>query len=96
MKFNMKYVYELIDIYGNVVYVGETKQPKLRFRQHRGRKASQFYGRQIVMNIVGTYPNSKEAFAKQCELQKEYGLMTDSEKYSANGKCTDNVSRHRK
>lgn len=83
----MKYLYELIDIYGSVVYVGETKHPKLRFRQHRGRKASQFYGRQLVMNIVDTYPTGKLAFAAQCELQREYGLVTDSEKYADNGRC---------
>lgn len=84
----IKYVYELIDLYGNVVYVGETKNPKLRLRQHTGRRSSRFYGHQLTLNVVGRYSNKGEAFKVQCELQKEYGLVTDSEKYSNNGKMS--------
>ena len=32
------------------------------------------------MNIVSEYETKKEAFDHQCELQKEYGLITDRER----------------
>jgi predicted GIY-YIG superfamily endonuclease len=76
------FVYELINLLGTVEYVGETRDPKRRFRQHVGSKpgigTGKFYKRQdLFMNIVSEYATKKEAFDKQCELQTSYGLKTD-------------------
>jgi hypothetical protein len=74
---------------GTVEYVGESTNPKERYRMHTRSKPSEtqrsgkFYGRQdIIMNIVTEFNSKKEAFDYQCQLQKEYGLISDSEKLS--------------
>jgi predicted GIY-YIG superfamily endonuclease len=76
-----RYVYELVNLMGTVEYVGETKQPKKRFCEHVKWSRGKFYGRaDIIMNIASEFDTKKEAFIHQCELQKQYGLITDSEK----------------
>ena len=73
-----KYVYELYNLLGTVEYVGETINPKDRFRKHTKSKAGKFYGRaDIQMNVVKDFDNKKEAYSYQCKLQKHYGLKTD-------------------
>jgi predicted GIY-YIG superfamily endonuclease len=77
-----KYVYELVNLMGTIEYVGETVRPKIRFNEHKS-KDGKFYGRQdISMYIVKEFDNKKEAWNYQCQLQKEYGLITDSEQNS--------------
>ena len=76
------YVYELINLYGSVEYVGETTRPYARFAEHtKYNKKSKVFGRSdVFMNIVKEFKDRKSAFAYQVELQKEYGHITDSEK----------------
>jgi predicted GIY-YIG superfamily endonuclease len=87
------YVYEIRNSLGIVEYVGETANPKERFGRHVWRRpcltkkgnvsngVGGFYGRtDVSLNIVKEFDNRKDAFNYQCELQKEYGFKTDSEK----------------
>jgi hypothetical protein len=83
------YVYELVNLMGTVEHVGETTRPIKRFANHIKHKPSKgngiglFYGRHdLIMNIVSKHYSKLEAFNYQCELQKQYGLKTDREKYS--------------
>ena len=87
----MKYVYELINLMGTVEYVGETQNPKRRFREHTRSKPTsglgvgKFYGRtDIFINIVKEFDNRKDAYDYQCKLQKEYGLISDVEVFHKN------------
>ena len=76
------FVYELINLYGTVEYVGETTMPKLRFRNHTKHKPSagngKFYGRQdLVMNIVASFTDRKKALKLEGELKLHYNLKWD-------------------
>jgi hypothetical protein len=81
----MVYVYELYNENGIVEYVGESKNPKLRFHRHinlkRTNGTGKFFGRKdLQQRIVAEYENKKEAFKHQTELQKLYGLDVDMQK----------------
>ena len=76
-----RYVYELVNLMGTVEYVGETKQPNKRFCEHVKWSRGKFYGRSdIFMNIVTEFDDRRDAYYYQCNLQKEYGLVTDRER----------------
>ena len=73
------HVYVLVNSNGIVEYVGETINPKRRFNEHKW-KNGKFYNRtDISMHVVKLCDNKKTAWNYQCLLQKEYGLITDSE-----------------
>jgi hypothetical protein len=95
-----KYVYELYNLLGTVEYVGETINPKERFRYHTKLKPKigsgwgKFYGRlDIQMNVVKDFNNKKDAYEYQCQLQKYYGLITDSELVSKGKKGKHGVNK---
>jgi len=76
------YVYELFNLVGTIEYVGETIDTKQRFRAHKC-KNGKFHNRtDISMNIVKEFNSKKDAYIYQCQLQKDYGLETDSERWS--------------
>ena len=91
----MYYLYELINSLGTIEYVGQTKNPDKRFRQHIFTKPvnsnkhsgnGKFYGRQdIFMNIVGTYNTENEVRNSEYSLQLEWGLPTDKFKNKSGG-----------
>jgi ribosomal protein L37AE/L43A/predicted GIY-YIG superfamily endonuclease len=77
------YLYELIDQYGTVCWVGVTYRPEYRFNQHTRVRPNPnkktgygtFYGRtDLQMNIVNIYTVRKEALADEILLKLEYGL----------------------
>ena len=85
----IRYVYELVNLMGTVEYVGESKNPIKRFYGHTKQKPNnnaspgfgKFYGRcDLLINVVDSFDNKKEAFEYQCNLQRYYGLETDGEK----------------
>ena len=86
----MKYVYEMINLLGTIEYVGETSNPKRRFKEHTKNRPlrsglGKFFGRaDIIMNIVKEFDNRKDAYQYQCKLQKEYGLISDAEVFNKN------------
>ena len=95
------YVYELYNLLGTIEYVGETTVPKHRLRCHKCKSKSsgngKFYGRtDISMNIVKEFNSKKEAYAYQCQLQKQYGLETDAETNSKSKKGIPKSVEHNK
>jgi predicted GIY-YIG superfamily endonuclease len=84
------YVYELINNSYTVEYVGHTYRPKHRFYQHTKLKSSsghgKFYGRQdLIMNIVKTFDNKKDARLFEGELKLSYGMEWTEKTGSING-----------
>jgi len=67
------YVYELYDLYGSCVYVGETINPKRRLWQHTY-KTGKFYGVQVTMYIVTEFTNRKDALSLEGQLKLQYGF----------------------
>jgi predicted GIY-YIG superfamily endonuclease len=86
------YVYELINHYGTIEYVGETYRPKGRMYDHTKCKPSgrngKFYGRQdLVMNIVSVFDNRKDARELEGKLKLDYGMEhTEITRTSKGGK----------
>jgi hypothetical protein len=86
----MKFVYELFNLMGTIEYVGETCNPKRRFKEHTRNKPlkpglGKFYGRaDIIMNVLKQFDNRKDAYQYQCKLQNEYGLISDVEVFNKN------------
>ena len=78
-------VYEIMNIYGGVEYVGMSKNPEFRFIQHTKHKPSttsvargKFLGRQdLILNIVGEFETLKEARDFEEALQLDYGFEPD-------------------
>jgi predicted GIY-YIG superfamily endonuclease len=82
-----KYVYKLINSKDKIEYIGETMHPNARFRVHKSKK---FRGRNdIKMVIVAEFDNRKDAYNYQCDLQKQYGLISDKEIMSYVQKCAN-------
>ena len=93
----MYYVYELVNLLGTVEYVGQTNNPKERFRYHTRVKPrinsryGKFYKRlDLSMHVVASYPTRAEAKRAEEELQLFWGFPTDRSKHSRKG------SRHHK
>lgn len=87
------YVYELINTMGTVEYVGETKQPKRRMYDHTQIKPiyksgafGTFYGRQdLIMNIVTSFADRKEARELEGKLKLMHGLEWTEKSSSIKG-----------
>lgn len=81
------YVYELYNLLGTIEYVGESTRPIQRFANHIKHKPiertgiGKFYQRSdLSLNIAYEFDTKRQAWKYQCKLQKEYGLITDSER----------------
>ncbi len=69
------YVYELFDTYGNIMYVGETTNPKERLYGHIHRRRNMdFFHKQLSINVVAEYENRTDALRHEDSLKEEYGL----------------------
>jgi hypothetical protein len=86
----MNYVYEITNTDNQVIYVGETKDPDRRRSEHR---RNRFKGIEIELTVVKEFNTKREAFNYQCELQKQYGLVTDLELCTAGGKANKGVKK---
>jgi predicted GIY-YIG superfamily endonuclease len=82
-----RYVYELVNSFNKVEYVGETNNPQRRFKQHTKIKPNdlnsngKFYNRtDISMRIVKEMYSRSESFMFQSKLQTKYGLESDRDK----------------
>ena len=80
-------VYEIYDINGTCLYVGVTKNPKRRFRQHVNYPplprsgTGRFYQQQVFMKVIDEFISRQDALKKEEELQLEYGFKTNKEIY---------------
>jgi hypothetical protein len=79
------YVYKLKEENGKILHVGETVNPTQRMYSHRGIKKSKFYGLKFSMEIIKQFPNKKMAYEYQCQLQEQYGLITDRQRMARTG-----------
>ncbi len=70
----MYYVYELWDLYGNCVWVGETQNTERRFRQHTIWKSGKFYQRHVTMYIVDSFTERRSALDLEKELKAQYSI----------------------
>ena len=83
----MKHVYVLKDQHGEVVYVGETKQPNYRFKQHTRypkcdrNSNGKFYGQNLTMEIVKSFVDPKDALAYEAKLKRQYGFEVTERKW---------------
>ena len=77
------YLYEIINLYGSIEWVGVTYRPEYRWKQHTQVRPhpekltgyGRFWGRtDLRMAIVDIYTDRKEALRKEIELKTEYGL----------------------
>jgi len=82
----MRYcVYKLVNTKGEVEYIGETTNPRVRFSNHRN-KYGKFSGREdLEMVVLEYFDTRKEAYLKQIELQIALSLTTDRERMSRPG-----------
>jgi predicted GIY-YIG superfamily endonuclease len=88
MQNNRFCVYAIVNTIGTIEYIGETQFPQQRFKGHLNNKKGNFYKRQdIFMKIIEFLPTKKEAFYRQCELQKEFGFESDLEKMTKHPAC---------
>ena len=78
------YVYAIINSNGIYEHIGETNNPELRFKNHKSINGK-FNNRQdIEIDILDFFYDRKLAYQKQIYLQKEYGLLTDTEIHLTN------------
>ena len=92
----MYYVYELINLMGTVEYVGQTKYPNKRFREHifsspKNIGKGKFYKRQdIFLNIVCECETENIARQIEFEMQNYWNLVTDKSKCGPRGENQKN------
>ena len=78
------YLYELINLYGTIEYVGISSRPEIRFYEHT-KKANKpyntsstcglFYGRtDLQIHIVSAHETRKQAMLAEGALKIEYGM----------------------
>jgi predicted GIY-YIG superfamily endonuclease len=90
------YVYKLENEI--VEHIGHSSDIARRYNQHiyqkpNGSSCGKFYGRtDLKIIVVKEFDTRKEAFAYQCELQKEYGFVTDRDKSGYAGKLGGKLS----
>ncbi len=76
----MHYVYELINFYGTIEYVGVTKRPYIRWTQHVKAKPGidghgKFHGRSdLIMHLVEGFEIRKMALKLEENLKIQYNL----------------------
>ena len=85
------YVYAIVNNKGEYLYIGETKNPYKRFCLHVCKNGS-FKRNEVEMKILHEFSSKKEAFEKQCELQKMYNLLTDTEKCAESASLVKDTS----
>jgi predicted GIY-YIG superfamily endonuclease len=79
----MYVVYQLVNEKGEIEYVGHTKNPDTRLRNHICINGKFHNRKDISYEIVKSGFNTKlEALDYECKLQKELGFETDIEKAS--------------
>ena len=88
----MWYVYDLVDSDGQTVYVGESKNPKIRFKDHTRKCDGKFLGREdLTFKIISSHRSRKKALQVEGQRKLSLGFMwteTDSSFRIAGGNAT--------
>jgi predicted GIY-YIG superfamily endonuclease len=90
------YVYKILNSNNEIEYIGETKNPKTRLRNHTSKNGKFHNRKDISIEIIKECRNKKSAFNYQCKLQKEFGFETDREKSSKNMKIVQKIATYQK
>lgn len=78
-------IYKLINEEGVIVYIGQTNNVEIRLYTHTKRRpcvgngSGKFYGLTLTIEVIEYVYTRKEAFKREEELQRLYGLNTDNE-----------------
>ena len=77
----MYHVYQLLDATGDVVYVGKSNQPEVRFKQHTivppnpNNGHGMFYGRtDLALQVVASFETNAEALLEEGRIKKLQGM----------------------
>lgn len=83
----MYVVYQLVNSKNEIEYIGHTKNPDTRLRNHTCVNGK-FVGRtDLILQIVKSgFRKRYRAFEYECKLQKKLGFQSDREKYIRLGK----------
>jgi len=92
----MRYVYDLVDSDGVTEYVGESKHPNVRFKEHTTHKPratspsasrGKFYGRtDLSLQIISSHDTRKESMKAEGQRKLSLGMeWTEKEGYIAAG-----------
>ncbi len=92
------FVYKIVNLLDEVEHVGETVNLHKRWTEHKRKpwktklgnyKNGKFHGRDDVrMEVISEHDSKEIAYQEQLRWQEFYGLPTDKEIYSNNGKKT--------
>ena len=80
------YVYKIVNSNNEIEYIGETKNPNTRLRNHTCKNGNFANRKDLSLEIIKECKGKKSAFNYQCKLQKKFGFETDREKSSKNMK----------
>ena len=80
-------VYKLVNRKGEIEYIGHTRNPKTRLRNHIC-KNGKFAGRNdLTFEIIKSgFRKKSRAFQHECKIQKELGFESDKQKSKRLGK----------
>ena len=79
------YVYKLVNRKGEIEWIGETTQPKIRFWNHKGKNGNFTNRDDLEMVIIEVFEDKKKAYDYQIDLQIRHGLITDNQKCALPG-----------
>lgn len=73
-------IYKVVDVYNNILYVGQSVNPESRLSNHVSRKDGKFYGRKdlSIEIIAECYDRVIATFLEEI-FQIKYNLVTDIE-----------------
>ncbi len=71
----MEYVYDLVDSDGQIVYVGQSKDPQRRLYEHTNRHDGQFKGREdLSLNIISRHRLREKALEAEGKRKLSLGF----------------------
>ena len=94
MKFaNPKYhVYTLLDENSNIVYVGKTKNPDHRLKQHKS-KSGKFYNQLVKINVIDVFDSNKQALDFEGVLKSQCNFSwSEQEARKLGGQTTGKIN----
>jgi len=87
------FVYKIVNLNGDVEYIGETVNPKRRYYEHVRAKGKFAWRKDIKLVLIKEFNNKHDAYNYQCDLQIQYGFKTDKEIHLSNRKISNSEAR---